>query len=207
MVMSSGTTRACPPRQPAPSSTRAAWAPGATVRAISARCRVHRLGVGTGLDQGGDSRTIAAGCAEDVGPLVAGVADGAGAGAAPDPDPRQDPLLADPRIRAENDPLDRFLIALTPRTRYPAVCPAPPREALRLPCCGPPPPAPAQAPASDPPPARPSPAPPPRSSAGVKSRRLISTAPPCLPPSVLQPVSQNSCGMGIPNPESDKKGG
>ena len=64
---------------------------------------VHRGGVGEGQHQPGGDAAARAGGAEDVGPLVAGVARRPRAGAAPGPDPGERSLLADPRLVLEPD--------------------------------------------------------------------------------------------------------
>ena len=51
--MLSGTTSVPEMCQPAWSSIRTAWAPGATAALISARCSLHGLGVAEGHDQPG----------------------------------------------------------------------------------------------------------------------------------------------------------
>jgi hypothetical protein len=65
--------------------------------------QVHRLGVGEGQDEGGADGALRADRAEQVGPFVAGIADGAGAGAALRPNPGQRALLADARLILEPD--------------------------------------------------------------------------------------------------------
>ena len=62
---------------------------------------VHRLGVGEGQHEACGDGTFGADSTEDVGPLVAGVALGAGPCAAPGPDAGDRALLADPRFILE----------------------------------------------------------------------------------------------------------
>lgn len=61
--------------------------------------RVHRLGVGEGHPEASGQRTGRTGRAEDVGPHVAAVADGAEAAAAARPEPGGRARPADARVR------------------------------------------------------------------------------------------------------------
>jgi hypothetical protein len=64
---------------------------------------VHRAGVGEGHDEARGDAALRADGAEDVGPLVAGVARRPRPRAALRPDPGQRALLADPRLVLEPD--------------------------------------------------------------------------------------------------------
>ena len=68
---------------------------------------VHRAGVGEGHDQACGHAALRADRAENIGPLVAGVAGRARPRAALRPDPGERALLADPRLILEPD-LERF---------------------------------------------------------------------------------------------------
>ena len=68
---------------------------------------VHRAGVGEGHDEARGHATLGTDRAEDVGPLVAGVARRARSRAALRPEPGERALLADPRLVLEPD-LERF---------------------------------------------------------------------------------------------------
>lgn len=65
--------------------------------------QVHRRGVGARQDKAGADAPLGADGAEDVGPLVAGVAHRAGPRPAPGLDPGGGGLLADPRFVLEPD--------------------------------------------------------------------------------------------------------
>lgn len=71
---------------------------------------IHRFGVDQGQDQAGSGTACRTDGAEDVAPLVAGVAGGAGPCAAPGPDAGQGSLLADARLILEPD-LQRFVLS------------------------------------------------------------------------------------------------
>src|SRR5690606_7225082 len=65
--------------------------------------QVHGFSIGEGQHQGGGGGAGGTDGAEDVGPLVAGIAQRAGAGAPPGPDAGQRALLADARLILEPD--------------------------------------------------------------------------------------------------------
>lgn len=64
---------------------------------------VHGFRVCVGHDQSGAGGAAGADGPEDIGPLVARVADGAGAASAPRPDAGESPLLADAGLILESD--------------------------------------------------------------------------------------------------------
>ena len=103
MVMLAGTTRRVDRCQPAWSTRRTAWAPGATVCGDLGEVQVHRLGVAGGQDQGRALALLRADGAEDVGRGGALVAGRAWAGAAPGPAAGDLVLLADAGLVGEPD--------------------------------------------------------------------------------------------------------
>ena len=86
-----------------------AWASGRDGAGDLGEVRVHRLGVGEGHDEAGGHAARRTGGAEDVGPVVAGVAHGAGAAAAARPDAGERALLADAGLVLEPD-LERLVL-------------------------------------------------------------------------------------------------
>ena len=108
--MLSGTARSWPPRQPAPSSTSTAWAPGATVRAISARCRFIASVSAKGRTRAAPVARAGQTAPKDVGPFVSGVAPARPGAASPRP------LSACPARRPAPRPGTR------PRAAWPARC-------------------------------------------------------------------------------------
>ena len=89
--------------QPARSITSAQWAPEATVRLISSKVQLHRLGVGVRQHQGSAGGALGADGGEDIGPFIARVARAAWPRTDPRPNPGQRALLADPRFVLEPD--------------------------------------------------------------------------------------------------------
>ena len=63
--------------------------------------------------------------------MIAGVAGRAGSGAAPGPDAGQGALLADARVRRENNPPDGFLARLTLEPDFKRLVPRPRRDHCR----------------------------------------------------------------------------
>src|SRR6195952_2321819 len=97
-----GTTRSVLLCQPAPSRTRTAWAPGATVRASSATCAL-RPSVSARHHQARADAALRTDGTEQVGRGVARVLHGARARASARPDVGQRALLADPGLVLEPD--------------------------------------------------------------------------------------------------------
>jgi hypothetical protein len=98
---------------PARSSSSTAWAPLATMVAISSMWSLHGLGVGEGQRQRGADAARRADRAEQIGVLVALVGGLARPRAAPRPLPDQAVLLADPSLVLEPD-LDGLARATRP---------------------------------------------------------------------------------------------
>ena len=117
--MLSGTTRSLPPCQPAPSSTSTAWAPGATVRAISARWTFIASVSAKGSTRRGADAALPGRPRRRCRPIRSGCrARRARAGAALRPDPGQRALLADAGLVLEPD-LERLAAGrLGKRLRY-----------------------------------------------------------------------------------------
>ena len=102
--MVSGMVRAADPRHPAPSSTRMARGPGATVRAISARWAFIASLYWRRAARGLPRRGSGADGTEDVAALEAGVTLGPGPCTAFGPDAGECALLAHARVRRKNSP-------------------------------------------------------------------------------------------------------
>jgi hypothetical protein len=113
MVMLGGTTRCVDRCQAARSTMSTAWAPGATISAISAR-QVHRLSVAGRQDQGCTLALFRTDRTEDVGGSGALVPRRAGAGAALGLPPRDLVLLANTGFVCKPDfylvAVDRLLV-------------------------------------------------------------------------------------------------
>src|SRR5208337_3402182 len=102
-VMFSGMTRSWLSCQPAPSRTSAACAPGADGFGDFLEMLVHGFGVGVGHHKPRAHPTVRADGAEQIGPLVARIAHGAGPGSFSRPKPCQRSLLSDPRLVLKPD--------------------------------------------------------------------------------------------------------
>ena len=97
-VMFSGMTRSALSCQPAPSKISAACAPGDYGFADFLKMLVHGFGVGVRHDERCAHSTIRADGAEQISPLIARIAHGAGARSFSRPEPCQRSLLSNPRL-------------------------------------------------------------------------------------------------------------